>query len=99
MFLDNYYNIPIKVEVVVSRIAGKIRLQYSTDPSLGSFLQFLGRPAIRVDVEPVVGQESQVNLKSFPKVSSIITRVVNKSIDELCYPQFLQMDIPCTTPP
>jgi hypothetical protein len=31
--LSNVYNIPIKLEIVVSRINGKIRLQYSTDPA------------------------------------------------------------------
>ena len=36
--VENWYNIPIKCEIVVGRISGKIRLQYSTDPALGSYL-------------------------------------------------------------
>lgn len=97
LLVQNFYNIPIKLEIAISRINGKVRLQYSTDPAQGSYLQFLGRPAIKVEVEPVVGEESQVNLNSLPKVTSIITRIVNDQIDELCFPGFLQMDIPCTT--
>ena len=60
-------------------------------------MQFLGRPAVKVDVEPVVGQGSQVNLNSLPKVTSIITGFVNDAIDDLCFPSFLEMAIPCTS--
>ena len=50
-----------------------------------------------MEVTPVVGEESKVNLNSLPKVASIITNVVNKEIDNLCFPGYLKMDIPCTT--
>ncbi len=45
----------------------------------------------------MVGEDSKVNLNSLPKVASIITSIVNKEIDNLCYPGCLKMDIPCTT--
>jgi Ca2+-dependent lipid-binding protein len=64
---------------------------------MGSFFQFLGRPAAKIEVEPVVGEESSINLKSLPRVTTIITDLVNKEIDNLCFPGSLKMDIPCTT--
>jgi hypothetical protein len=94
---ENWYTIPVQLEIVVSRINGRIRLQYSNDLEHGSFLQFLGRPAVKVDVEPVLGTESQINLKSIPTITALITDIVNKEIDNLCYPQKLVMDVPCTT--
>ena len=94
---ENWYTLPIKLEIIVGRISGKIRIQYSTDPAVGSFFQFLGRPAAKIEVEPVVGEESSINLKSLPRVTNIITDLVNKEIDNLCFPGSLKMDIPCTT--
>lgn len=57
----------------------------------------MGRPAVKVEVEPVVGEESSINLKSIPRVTSIITDLVNKEIENLCFPGCLKMEIPCTT--
>ena len=45
----------------------------------------------------MAGESSKVNLNSLPKVASIITSIVNKEIDNLCFPGCLIMDIPCTT--
>lgn len=97
IIVSGFYNIPIKLEICISRINGKIRLQYSTDPAQGSYFQFLGRPAVKVDVEPVVGQSSSVNLNSLPKVTSIINQKVNQEIENLCFPSRLEMNVPCTT--
>ena len=91
----NWVVFPVKLEVIVSRISGKIRIQYSNDKSKGSFLQFLGRPAISVDVEPVMGEVSKINLKSIPTVKTLIKDIVNKAIEELCYPNLVRMEIPC----
>lgn len=45
----------------------------------------------------MIGEESSINLKSIPRVTTIITDLVNKEIDNLCFPGYLKMDIPCTT--
>ena len=93
----NWYTFPVKLEIIVSRISGTIRLQYSNDKSKGSFLQFLGRPAISVDVEPVMGEVSKINLKSIPTVKTLIKDIVNKAIEDLCYPNLVTMSVPCVT--
>lgn len=89
------YNFPVKLEIIVSRITGSIRLQYSNDPDKGSFLQFLTKPAISVEVEPLAGEVSKVNLKNIPTVKGIIKGKVNKAIEELCFPSRLKMEVPC----
>lgn len=54
------------------------------------------RPDVTVDVHPVLGpQDSNLNLKSLPKVSSVITEVVEVQISNLIYPNKLYMMVPC----
>ena len=72
-----------------------MRLQYSNDKAVGSFLQFLGRPAISIDVEPVLGEVSKINLKSIPTVKTLIKDIINKAVEELCYPNKVVMSVPC----
>lgn len=72
-----------------------MRLQYSNDKTVGSFLQFLGRPAISIDVEPVLGEVSKINLKSIPTVKTLIKDIINKAVEELCYPNKVVMSVPC----
>ena len=72
-----------------------MRLQYSNDKTVGSFLQFLGRPAISIDVEPVLGEVSKINLKSIPTVKTLIKDIINKAVEELCYPNKVVMTVPC----
>ena len=64
-------------------------------------MQFVRRPQVTVDVRPVLGRDetSNFNLQSLPKVTSIITDVVNKEIADLVYPKRLKMGIPCTSEP
>ena len=54
-----------------------------------------------IDVKPVLGRDatSNFNLQSLPKVTSIITDVVNKEISDLVYPKRLNMGVPCTSEP
>ena len=49
-----------------------------------------------MDVEPVVGDDSQINLKSIPTLTGIIADIVNEEINDLCYPKKLKMNVPVT---
>ena len=48
-----------------------------------------------VDVEPIVGEQTMINLKSLPKVTELITDIVNKEINDLVFPKRLPMEVPC----
>lgn len=54
-----------------------------------------------VDVKPVLGRgdNTYFNLNSLPRVTSIITDLVNKEISDLVYPKRLNMEIPCISEP
>lgn len=58
-------------------------------------MQFVQRPEVTVDVEPVMGDEILINLKLLPFVDLILQRVVEKEILDLVYPKFLTIPIPC----
>lgn len=56
----NWTSIDVELFIIVSRISGRLRFQYSNDNEHhgGSYLQFLGRPAVKVQVEPVIFKKS-----------------------------------------
>jgi Ca2+-dependent lipid-binding protein len=53
------------------------------------------RPTVSVDVEPIVGEQTMINLKSLPTVAKLITEIVNKEINDLVFPKRLPMEVPC----
>ena len=58
-------------------------------------MQFLGRPAVKVDIEPVIFRKSPINLNSIPKVKTLISDIVNEIIEGLCFPSRVEMGVPC----
>ena len=93
----NWTSINVELMVVVSRIRGRIRFQYSNDKEHygGSYLQFLGKPAVSVDVEPLLFKKSKINLKSIPTVKNLIKDLISEVIENLCFPNRVEMDVPC----
>lgn len=92
---EAWYEIPVTLRISVRQLKGRVRLLYSN--SAKSHLQFMRKPAVTVDVEPVLGEQSKLNLKSLPKVTSLIADIVEKSIYDLTYPQMLEMPVPCVS--
>ena len=93
----NWTRIDLELYIIISRISGRIRFQYSNDTENhgGSYLQFLGKPAATVEVEPVIFKKSPINLKSIPTVKTLIKDIVNDIIESLCFPSRVQMSVPC----
>ena len=93
----NWTSINVELMIIVSRIRGRIRFQYSNDKEHygGSYLQFLGKPAISVDVEPLIFKKSKINLKSIPTVKNLIKDLITEVIENLCFPNRVEMDVPC----
>jgi hypothetical protein len=50
-------------------------------------------------VEPILGELSTLNLKSIPKVTALISEIVNNEINNLTYPKKLPMEVPCVSEP
>lgn len=48
-----------------------------------------------VDVEPIIGEQTMINLKSLPTIAKLITEIVNKEINDLVFPKRLPMEVPC----
>ena len=44
-----------------------------------------------------MGEVSKINLKSIPTVKTLIKDIVNKAIEDLCYPNLVTMSVPCVT--
>ena len=97
----NWTSIPLELFIIVSRISGRIRFQYSNDTEHhgGSYLQFLGRPAVTVEIEPVIFKKSPINLKSIPTVKTLLKDIINQEIEDLCYPSRVEMNVPCVLDP
>jgi len=95
--VQNLAAIPVTLNISVSKLRGCIRLCFSNRTK--SFLQFVRRPQVTVEVNPVLGSQDAFNLQSLPKVTSIITDVVNKEIGDLVYPKRLPMGVPCVSEP
>ena len=45
----------------------------------------------------MLGEVSKINLKSIPTVKTLIKDIINKAIEELCYPNKVVMSVPCVT--
>lgn len=97
----NWTSINLELMIIVSRISGRVRFQYSNDIEHhgGSYLQFLGKPAASVDVVPVIFKKSPINLTSIPTVKTLIKDIVNDVILSLCYPSRVEMSVPCVADP
>ena len=52
----DWHRVPITLEIVVKRLNGKVRIQYSNNKKDGSYMQLLGYPINKVEIEPVVGE-------------------------------------------
>ena len=97
----NWTSIPIQLLIVVSNINGCIKFQYSNDVEHhgGSYLQFLGKPEVSVQIEPVIFKSSPINLRSIPTIKSLLQDIVNAEIEDLCYPKRVDMSVPCVNDP
>ena len=97
----NWTSINLELYIIVSRIHGRVRFQYSNDIENhgGSYLQFLGKPAACVDVEPVIFKNNPINLKSIPTVKTLIKDIIEDVIESLCYPSRVEMTVPCVSDP
>lgn len=92
--LPAFVEIPVTLNVKVSKLSGRARLCFTNHGR--SFLQFVRRPDVTVDVQSVLGHsDNTLNLQSLPKVTSIISETVNKEISDLVYPNKLYMSVPC----
>ena len=97
----NWTSIDLELFIIVSRISGRVRFQYSNDLEQhgGSYLQFLGKPAAKVEVEPVIFKKSPINIASIPTVKTLIKDIVNVVIEDLCYPSRVDLTVPCVADP
>lgn len=91
--LPAFVEIPVTLNIKVADLTGRARLCFSN--SSRSFLQFLRRPNVKVNVESVLGHsENTLNLQSLPKVTSIIRETVDKEIADLVHPKRLFLSVP-----
>ena len=65
----------------------------------GSYLQFLGKPAVTVEIEPVIFKQNPINLKSIPTVKTLLKDIISGVIEDLCFPSRVEMSVPCVLDP
>jgi hypothetical protein len=68
------------VKVLVKSLNGKMRVFFSNNKTKGCWYGFVGKPVIRLNIDPIIGKENKFYLKYIPKV---ITSSVNKCIVEI----------------
>lgn len=59
----------------------------------------MGKPAVKVEVEPVIFKKSPINIASIPTVKTLIKDIVNVVIEDLCYPSRVDLTVPCVEDP
>lgn len=70
---------------------------YSNDKKKGNWFAFLGRPVIKINIDPVLGTDNPFAVKSFPRLREFIEELIAKDFDDLCLPNTKPMNIPATT--
>jgi hypothetical protein len=60
------------------------------------WFSFLGRPSIKFNIDPVLGKESQFEIKNFPKLRSFLEDLIEKGFDKFCLPNIKPLNIPVT---
>ncbi len=71
---NNTYTIPITCNVIVRSIYCSVRLFYSNNKP--SWFGFVGKPVIKFNIDPVIGKNSQFEVKNFPKLRSFLEELI-----------------------
>ena len=68
----NYASIPITVKVVFESLNGRVRLFLSKNPQIKNWYAFVGRPALRFWLDPVLGKDNKFSVNMIPKLTSFL---------------------------
>lgn len=93
---NNSYEIPVSCNIIIRTINGRVRLFYSNNKSKGSWFAFLGMPAIKLNIDPVIGQENQFEVRNFPRVREYLEELIMNDFDDWCLPNKKPINIPLT---
>ena len=55
----------------------------------------MGKPAVSIEIEPVVFAKNSINLKSIPTVKTLLKDICTDIVESLCFPSRVEMDVPC----
>lgn len=94
--LQNYYKIPITINIILRSINGKVRVFYSNDKSKGCWYGFVGKPVIKFNLDPVIGKDNRFSIKYIPKLRELIEDLMGKRFDKYCLPNKRPLSIPIT---
>lgn len=53
-------------------------------------------PVVNFNIDPVLGKNSQFELKNFPKLRKLLEELILKEMDEFCLPNKKPLNIPIT---
>ena len=91
---NNQYKIPFTCNILIKSINGRIRLFFSNDKPC--WFGFLGKPSIKFNIDPVLGKNSQFEIKNFPKLRSFLEDLIEKTFDEFSLPNIKPLNLPVT---
>ena len=91
---SNNYRIPLSCNIIIKSINGRVRLYY-TNKNDSSFA-LIGSPAVKLNIEPVLGDESQIEVKNYPRIKEFIEELIMKEFDDFCLPNKKKINIPAT---
>ena len=89
------YTIPITCNIMIRSIHGRVRIFFSNQKA--SWFAFVGRPAVNFNIDPVIGKNSQFEVKNFPKLRKFLEDYILNVFDEFCLPNKKPLNIPITT--
>mmetsp|Transcript_8816 Transcript_8816/g.14945 ORF Transcript_8816/g.14945 Transcript_8816/m.14945 type:complete len:184 (-) Transcript_8816:33-584(-) len=69
----------VYVRVLVESFCGKIRVKFSCKNPKDNYLQWIGKPQLRISIEPIIGADFDVK-QVLPKVKSLIDGFISAQL-------------------
>lgn len=91
---SNSYKIPLLCKVVVKSLICRARINFSSEFSC--WYSLLGKPALKLSIDPQIGSENKLALKNFPRVQTFIEDLISSDMKEFCYPNKKTFNFPLT---
>jgi len=73
-----------------------VRVFYSNDKTKGCWYGFVGKPVIKFNLDPVIGNDNKFSIKYIPKLRELIEDLIGKRFDKYCLPNKRPLSIPIT---
>eukprot|EP00743_Colponemidia_sp_Colp-15_P007839 GILK01008491.1.p1 GENE.GILK01008491.1~~GILK01008491.1.p1 ORF type:complete len:1462 (+),score=358.65 GILK01008491.1:105-4388(+) len=85
-------SVPVKLKITIKTLTGRLRVLLRPHDMGESWYAFVGEPVIKWDLEPVIGEHTQI--KNIPQLSAMLVDKISKSFSKLVLPNRRLMKLP-----